>query len=257
MFLQSLSYFIRAGSISRSFYHADHFCFRPEHGTIVIQVRYHSTQIHFQYRLMHFQFQSIRNQIKVECTRTLYQNHFIVQAVQKFWCHQFVRSMEKILFHIEACSRGTNFRSHTDNLFNAPALYQLGHFTVKCRRTLSGFQNIRKDKRTFHSFCFGTTYQKVKSNIKWSQIGIITIIDKYTSLLSLLHLQTHGHGLETYHSFCYLIGRHHQIKTGCQAIEWIFDRCIINERDTEGIIHFQITIWNNRMIFFLQYLAYI
>ena len=77
MFLQCLGYFIRTGSISGSLYHADHFRFgMTKHRTIMIQVLHHCTEIYFQNRFMHFQFQFFGQQIKVEHTGTFNQNYF-------------------------------------------------------------------------------------------------------------------------------------------------------------------------------------
>ena len=53
-----------------------------EHGAIVIQIGNHRTQVHFQNRFMHFQFQLFRYQIKVEYAGTFYQNDFRMKGFE-------------------------------------------------------------------------------------------------------------------------------------------------------------------------------
>ena len=77
VFLQALGYFVRTGSVSGCFHHTDHLCFRmAKHGTVMVQIGDHRSEVYFKDGFMHLQFKFFGYQIKVEHARTFYQNYF-------------------------------------------------------------------------------------------------------------------------------------------------------------------------------------
>ena len=77
MFLQCLGNLIRACTIRRRFHHADHLGFRFQFTTIIIQVGYHGSEIHFKNRFVNLLLQFFRQSIKAKLTGTFYQYNFI------------------------------------------------------------------------------------------------------------------------------------------------------------------------------------
>ena len=151
-----------------------------QHGAVMIQVLHHRTQIYLQYRFMHFQFECFGHQIEVEHTRTLYQNHFRMKGFEQFRFKKRFGIREEITFYPVVKTSGTrrNFRSYSYQFINTPTLHQLGYTPIKRGSTLSRFQNIRQNQRTFQSFLFRTAHQEVKSYIQRGQIRIIAIINQ-------------------------------------------------------------------------------
>ena len=77
VFLQALGYFIRTGSVSGCFHHTDHLCFRmAKHGTIMVQIGDHRSQVYFEDGFMYLQFKFFGYQIKVKHARAFYQDYF-------------------------------------------------------------------------------------------------------------------------------------------------------------------------------------
>ena len=206
---------------------------------------------------MYLQFEGFGYQIKVEHTGTFHQNHFRMKRFKYIGCKECFCIREEVAFEIIIKTGRTRryLLPYSNQFIDTFALYQLCHTPIKRSGTLSGFQYIRQDKRPFQAFLFRAAYKEIESNIQWCQVWIIAIINQYTVILSFFHLQTHGNRFETGHPLGYLVGRRHQIKTSCQTIQCIFNGSVIDERDTESIIHLQITIGYNGMIFFLGHTA--
>ena len=258
MFLQGFGYLIRTGSVGRSFHHTNHFRFRmAEHGTVVVQVVYHGVQIYFQDSFMHFQFQGFGYPVEVEHTRTFYQNDFRMKGFEYVRHEKGFGIGEEIAFDVITKPGGTrgNLRAYANQFINAPALHQLGYTAVERGCTLSGFQYVGQDKRPVQSFLFRTADKEVKGYIQGCQVRIIAVIYQDTVVLSFFYFQAHGNRFEACHPFGDLVGGSHQVETGCQAVQDVFDGSIVNKRNTESIIHIQITVGNDGVVFFLRYAA--
>jgi len=258
VFLQALGYFVRTGSVSGCFHHTDHLCFRmAKHGTVMVQIGDHRSEVYFKNGFMYLQFKFFGYQIKVEHARTFYQNYFRMKWFEYAGRKKCFCVRKEVAFEIVIKTSGTGgyFLPYTNQFIYSFTLHQLCYTPVERSGTLSGFQYIRQNQCPLQAFLFRTTYQKVECNIQWCQVWIITIINQYAVILSFFHFQTHGNRFETGHPFGDLVGRCHQVKTSCQAIQHIFNGSVIDERNTECIIHFQITIGYNSMIFFLDYTA--
>ena len=168
MFLQSLGYLIRTCTVSGGFHHADHLCFRLQLATIIVQIGNHRSKINLQNGFVHLLLQYFRQGVKTELTCTLNQNYFVFKA--KFptlnGTYQGRCIRIKGLLYIKACSAGRYFISYTYDAFNATAVYQLCHLSVKCRRVLTGLQYIRKNQSPPQSLTLRTAVKKIECNIQ-------------------------------------------------------------------------------------------
>ena len=72
MLFQCFCHFERTGSIRRCLHHAHQLRFRLQLIAVIIQVIHQRIQVDFENRLMYFQFQKIRNGVKMESACTFY-----------------------------------------------------------------------------------------------------------------------------------------------------------------------------------------
>ena len=98
MILQSLCDFNSSSSITVSLNHADKLCLWLHKGTIVIQVGYHSIQIHLKSGLMNLLNQQLGQLVKTKLASALQQDNLITQGSKDLAGNEFLYILEEELF---------------------------------------------------------------------------------------------------------------------------------------------------------------
>ena len=76
----------------------------------------------------------------------------------------------------------------------------------------------------------GTAAHEIEGNIKGIDVGVVTIIDQGTTMLTFLHLQSHRYWLQERHSLIDILGRETELTRDDGTDDGVGDRSLINER---------------------------
>ena len=76
----------------------------------------------------------------------------------------------------------------------------------------------------------GTAAHEIEGNIKGIDVGVVTIIDQGTTMLTFLHLQSHRHWLQERHALIDILGRETELARNDCTDDGIGDRSLIDER---------------------------
>ena len=76
-----------------------------------------------------------------------------------------------------------------------------------------------------------TTVHEVERNSQGVDVRVIRVVDQCTAVLTLLHLQSHGHRLQLRHPLSQLLDGHTQLQGSNGTSNGIVDRSLIDERN--------------------------
>ena len=138
---------------------------------------------------------------------------------------------------------------------NAAACRQLGHLTVEDGSILTCFEHVAEDECALQSLVLRATVEEVEGNIQRTEVGVVAVVDEEAVVFALLHLQTHGHGLQTGHTLGDGLGREHQVEAGGQAVERVLDGGIVDEGQREGVVHVEVAVGDEGGVGTLLHLA--
>ena len=98
-------------------------------------------------------------------------------------------------------------------------------------RIFSTLVDIAQYQRTMSSLMIRSAVHEVERNSQGVDIRVIRVVNQCTTVLSLLHLQSHGHRLQLRHPLSQLLDGHTQLQGSNGTGNGIVDRSLIDERN--------------------------
>ena len=145
---------------------------------------------------------------------------------------------EVLLLHLYEVSMSHYLRSDADNLVHTALYGEIAYLGIEFFQGFACLIDIAKNERAALSLMVRTTAHKVEGYVERIDIRVIRVVDKRTSVDSLLHLQAHCHRLKSLHALCYvLLGesemeRHDGCSNGVSYGSLIYERKVIFSRLT-------------------------
>ena len=183
---------------------------------------------------MHLLHQQFGNIVKTEAACSLYKDNLIAQSLEHVAVDKRRYVMEEVLLlHLYKVSMSHYLRSDADNLVHTTLYGEVAHLGIEFFQRFACLIDIAEDKRASLSLVVRTTVHKVEGYVERIDIRVIRVVDKRTSVDSLLHLQAHCHRLKSLHALCYvLLGesemeRHDGCSNGVSYGSLIYERKVI------------------------------
>ena len=230
MVLQCLRHLDGTGTIGIRLHHAHQLRLWLEERAVEVQVIDHGIQVDFQYRLMNFLFQELREMVETEDTCPLQENHLIMQTAEQRTVHKLLDAWEESLVgygnHI---SLRLDSRTDTYQAVDTPFLTEVADLPVEFRLIHTRLLDITQYQRTSTTLILWATIHKVESDIQRVDIRIIGVVDECASMLSLFDLQTHGDRFQLRHPHIQVIGCHTQVEGDGSTGNGAFHGSLINK----------------------------
>ena len=133
--LQCLCNLHSASTIAVGLDHADHLRLWLQERAVVVQVLYHSIEIHLENRFVHLLLQLLRNLIETEVTGPLQQDEFIAQACEDLARKEMLHiGIKELLVDADSVCLGRQFRPDTNKFLHTTLHTEVAHLRIKSLR---------------------------------------------------------------------------------------------------------------------------
>ena len=257
--LEGLGHFVRASAVGRCLHHAGHLHAGTQEGAVVVEVLHQRAEIDFEDGLVHLLLQQFGQGVEAEAAGTLDEDN-LPRKPQLSGAKGSTKCLgvgKEDFLHPEVVSVGGQLLPHPDDALHVAALQQLGHLAIEQRAVLPRLEQVGEDERALQVVGEGAAIEEVEGDVQRGEVRTITVVDKQAAILALLHLQTHGHRLQTRHTLGDVGRRHHQVEAGGQTVQGVLDRGIVNERQGVGVVHVQVAVVDDGVVLVLLHLTYI
>ena len=232
MVLQGLGNLHSPSTIAVSLDHAHELGLGLHEGTVVVEVRHHGVEVHLQGGLVHLLHQEFGQLVEAKLAGTLQQDDLVAQGGKHLAADKLFHVREEELFrNLYLVVLLTEFRSDADKLHHAPLASQFTHLLVQFTRHLSALEDVAQYQGAATAPVVGTAVHEVEGDVEGVDVGVVTVVDKGTAVLSLLHLQPHGYGFEIHHPLVHVLGRQAQLHGYGSADDGVLHRSLVDEGD--------------------------
>ncbi len=180
---------------------------------------------------MHFLLQQFGNTFEMELAGAFYQDQFVFELFEGRRLDELLRCQIKLLFDIEDTPVFFQVAADTDDAVDLLSAHQVRDFLVQRLRQRSRLQDIRKDQRAFQVLFYAAALLEVEGDIQRVDIRIVGIVYQQAVVDTLLYIQTHGDRFEALELFDVVHTRRLQIQHHSHAMDDVFNRSIVGERD--------------------------
>ena len=137
---------------------------------------------------------------------------------------------EVLLLHLYKVSMSHYLRSDADNLVHTALYGEIAYLGIEFFQGFTSLIDIAEDERASLSIVVRTTVHKVEGYVERIDVRVIRVVDKRTSVDSLLHLQAHCHRLKSLHAFRYMFLSESEMERHDGCSNRVSYRSLIDER---------------------------
>ena len=166
--------------------------------------------------------------LEAETACALQQQHLVVQLAEHTALHEMLYIAEEVLVgygYLHGLLR--HLVANADETVDATLHTEVGHLTIERGWGLTTLIDVAQHE----CLATATTAHEVEGYIERVDIGVVGVVDKGQSALSLLHFQAHGYRLQSGHALSKVFRRESQIERRSGTGHAVRNRSLVNERN--------------------------
>ena len=200
---------------------------------VVTHVVDQRVEVHFKNGLMHLQRQEVAQFVEMELACSFDKDELVLEMVEDFAVDECLGGAEGVVLHREVIGTCMDFFAHTYHLLDASRCSHLCHTGVEAAGRFATLQDVAQNQGAVLFDCFGATTHKVEGDVERVDIRIVGVVDECAAILTVLHLQSHGHLFQSAHALAQLLDAdaHVQCQHRGEAGDGVLDGGIVDEVD--------------------------